>query len=172
MSWRTTSRLCCALAGCCLLTAASGCQFHRTGHGFIICGQRGSLEYSRDCAAAYADEVCATDSQAIASSAKQPADRPELLPWRMRQKAHRLAALLAHREKSNDEESPNEVVARASTDSKGSNHWPAPPEPLPIPPTEATVVKPWTPPRKDSVKQVATEDAPLPEPKRPDLVLE
>jgi hypothetical protein len=119
-----------------------------------------------------ADAACASCPPAIASSATPTADRPELLPWRMRQKAHRLAAQLAHRDKPTDEEYPNEAVARASTNSKDSKHWPMPPEPLPLPPTGATVVKPWTPPRKDSVKQVATEVAPLPDARRPDLVLE
>ena len=108
------------LLGCCLLAAASGCQFHRTGHGFIIQGQPWSLIFDRGCEAETGDpsscEGCSRNP--AASSARQAAAKPELLPWRSRLKGYRLAARIFHHGESDGQESPDKAaVPRKSANS-------------------------------------------------------
>ena len=99
-----------ALFGCCLLAAASGCQFHRTGRGFVIQGEPWSLVFDRGCAAEAGESPPCKNCSRIAdvSSADQAAVKPELLPWRSRLKGYRLAARLFHRGESDGQESPAE----------------------------------------------------------------
>jgi hypothetical protein len=105
-----------ALVGCCLLVAASGCQFHRTGHGFIIQGHPWSLTFDRGCAAEAGDpsscENCS--GNATVSSADQTSVKPELLPWRSRLKGYRLAGRIFHHGESDGQESSAKTAARAT----------------------------------------------------------
>jgi hypothetical protein len=96
-----------ALVGCCLLAAASGCHFHRTGHGFIIGGRPWSLEFDRGCtASADGESACPSCASNFTPSDDQAAAKPELLPWRTRLKGCRLAARIFHRGESDGQESP------------------------------------------------------------------
>ncbi|MCE5266477.1 MAG: hypothetical protein LLG00_01135 [Planctomycetaceae bacterium] len=80
----------CALAGCLSVAALAGCQFHRTGHGFVLRSQ-----WSLECdpvprlsvgAAKNADARVA-DKAAGQAGEKKVAAKPEVLPWRSRLKA-------------------------------------------------------------------------------------
>ena len=106
-----------ALAGCSLIVALAGCQFHRTGHGFVLRSQW-SLECDHcrprltfgpqkgteqpqlaDQTAGKGDrhllperpEGCCTQKGTGTFSGRTAA-QPEVLPWRSRLKGYRLAA--------------------------------------------------------------------------------
>ncbi len=77
-------------ASCCLLLAIGGCQFHRTGHGFIVRNQW-SLELDTRC---MSDEAnCRVDPIR---------DNSEFLSWRNQRRGHPLVERLFHREESAD----------------------------------------------------------------------
>jgi hypothetical protein len=96
-----------SLVACCLLAAVAGCQFHRTGHGFIIRGQPWSLEFNRgDAPAADCQDACDGCARGSAPAADQPAAKPELLPWRSRLKGYRLAARFFRHDESDAQDSP------------------------------------------------------------------
>ena len=94
------------LLGCCLL-AAAGCQFHRTGQGFIVQGQPWSLTFDRGCADSASCGCCA--EKPVATSAHQAAAKAELLPWRSRLKGYRLAGRLFHRGEPEEAKSAGSV---------------------------------------------------------------
>lgn len=162
-----------AVAACCLLAGATGCQAHRTGRGFVLRSQW-SLEYGDTEGSAVPttetpSEVAAPGS---ARSLEQISSKPELLPWRGRLKNHRLAARLANPEPSDSVRTVSQEVVLAATDSK---RWQPPPavaaslpksshdEPLPL-----LAAKPSAPtPRPSEAVLSLPESA-----KRPDLVLD
>lgn len=85
-------------ATCCLLLAVGGCQFHRTGHGFIVRNQW-SLEL---------DTRCMSDE---ANCRVEPIrDNSEFLAWRNQRKKHPLMDRLFHRDES--------AVAAGETDAE------------------------------------------------------
>ena len=112
-----------ALVGCCLLAAASGCQLHQTGRGFVIQGHPWSLTFDRGCEAETDDpSPCKSCSRNPAvSSADQAAAKPELLPWRSRLKGYRLAGRIFHCDESDDQENRSARPRRPRRKSARSN---------------------------------------------------
>jgi hypothetical protein len=93
-----TTRLSCATIGCFLL-AAAGCQFHRTGHGFIVQSQW-SLEYDNTPRLALNTEAVPTGNEsglAHIQPAKPTLPKPELLPWHAHPRGYRLAGRIFKR---------------------------------------------------------------------------
>lgn len=116
------------LTCCCLLAITGGCQFHRTGHGFILQG-RWSLELNTaNLADRCGGNQCAPCSP-NANSGGSAESKPEILAWHSRPKNHRLATKLFHRDDSNEvgPKHPDEGV------SMEYKQWQSP-KPIPNPP--------------------------------------
>ena len=157
--------------GCGLLAATSGCSFHRTGHGFVV-GSQWSLEYNRTPWLTFrsADGVDPGDDPSDLKLADDDsvAKRPELLPWRSRLKGYRFGArIFRGRSSMPDQHDPQRstpLLARL----------------LPTKPPPAPTATPSDNSEEDDSRPLASEADeiqlpthfdPLPEPSRPDLVV-
>jgi hypothetical protein len=146
------------LLGGCLMTASSGCLWHRTDQGFLFGSQRSAQcshvpwlrFWSRERVDPGGDSAGYADSfDRPTLSAKQAADRPEVLPWHSRLKNSRLAARLFH-----GKDADSALLA---------------PEASPPSRSVATGSKAA---KKPAEVQFPDHVSPLPEPDRPDLVAE
>ena len=153
----------------CVAVSATGCRFHRTGHGFILRSQW-SLEYGdTDCATAQGiDKPSEKFSPNSARPAEQAQVNPELLPWRSRLKNHHLAARLFHQGESDSEKKPAKNATLAATD---SSRWQPPPTTpiLPESPRDEGKAMPST---KPAVLEIPHTTLSQPESRLPDLVLD
>ncbi|MEN6451644.1 MAG: hypothetical protein ABFC96_14225 [Thermoguttaceae bacterium] len=118
-----------ALVGGCLLAAASGCQLHRTGHGFLLSSNwsiecvtspRLALKFDKD------QSQCPAADPTDAPATKRAFD-PELLPWRTRLKGRLANRLFGHG-------SPNDSASKAGAPADTELAIAA--APLPPPPAE------------------------------------
>jgi hypothetical protein len=158
-----------AVAGC-LFAGAAGCQFHRTGHGFVLRSQW-SLEYS-DTNGVVAQGIDKA-SESSSPDAVRPIDRvqsePELLSFRNRFKNHRLAARLFHRDESDGEIG----LAKEATVVATPASRPEPPLATAPTPAESFHDKKALPPSpKPADLRIPSAALSQPESKRPDLVLD
>ncbi len=154
------------VAGCCLLAATTGCNLHRSAHGYVLRGQwalecgdvgylpangvAGQCDNCSDCAACPADQAT-----------------PEVLPWRTRLKTQ-IGDRLFHRGEFSVQQCSNEEAAEAA-------RQPMQPAPLPAAPSnppEKPRVPEASPPAKTTDLEIPKTDLSKPESHRPDLVLE
>jgi hypothetical protein len=154
------------LAGCILLTA-TGCQFHRTGHGFIF-ASRWSLELDTNGGACAAP--CEGCPAAPACSTEQVRGNPELLPLHTKLRRGGIASRLFHRGETADLTSkyPDEKVPEALTD---LNRRSPPPAKPPAQTEESKYEKKPAPSVGVSEVRLPTEAVSLLESKRPRPVL-
>jgi len=110
-----------AVAGCCLLLAATGCRFHQTGRGFIVRGQ-----WSLECECKDIPRLSFAADQSDNPSIEQSQAKPELLRWRIRRRGYRLAARLFGRS-----EDPNDATQSALSEQVGELQLPNGVLPLP-----------------------------------------
>ena len=150
MSWRMTKLVALlGCLGCCSFVGGSGCSVHRTSEGFVL-GSHWSLECSDRApwldfrqATAPGDTNGKPDAASAASGgaeANPPPDsptaaekqtvaaKPELLPWRSRLRAYRLAA----------HASPGQEAEAVSTASDDSTPETAATSSVPLSPPQAT----------------------------------
>jgi hypothetical protein len=153
----------------CVAVSATGCQFHRTGHGFMLRSQW-SLEYG-DTDGAMAQGID-KPSDKLSPDSVRPASQaqadPEILPWRSRLR-NRLAARLAHQGEPDSEKKPAKDATLAATDSRRPQ---SPPTETPILPKSPHDEGKPTPSTEPADLQIPNTSLSLPESRRPDLVLD
>jgi hypothetical protein len=157
-----------------LLTTAAGCQFHKTGQGFIVRSQW-ALEYGDTNGAVAQDSFKSLAGVSPASTQQtEPAQiKPELLPWRSRLKGRLAASRFLRQAPTEDGKSLAKDATLAATDSR---RWQPPPpairSPLLTPRDEQTPAISAKPVAKPVSLEIPDATTSLPESRRPDLVLD
>jgi hypothetical protein len=154
----------------CLLMAAPGCQYNRTGRGFTVRSQW-ALEYGDTEGTPV--QVAGKPSDSIPVVAVQPAEpaqaKPELLPWRARLKNRYLAARVRNQTEPDGVKSSDRIAALLAADArrKEMTSLAASAQPASFGNSElqAKSVKPAT-------RQIISTASVPRDSKRPDLVIE
>jgi hypothetical protein len=161
-----------AAATCCLVLAATGCNLHRTGHGYILrsqwsleCGDMGYVPSS--CAAGQC-ETCGDCSACSPDPAK-----PEILPWRTCLKT-RIGDRLFRRGGCGEceiKDCPDGDNGKPVTPKRPIQSAPLPAA-SPIPPEKPNLPEELPPPVKTTDLEIPKTDFQQPDCNRPDVVME